>query len=213
MRKFTFLMTLIFLLAGCSGTQSDGEKLTIFGRLSQMLQTGSTEQIIAHKLYTDGLFINVRGEILQKYPGEFNVTITDRETGQLRDDLTVSITLCTLVDREDDFVVESLESCDKSLPLYIHNIEFAPQDGVYQSETFTWDVDGYWLTELVVDDGTAEPATFAFESEASPPKPPSSNAFELINLSLPFIVITVFLLAMRRLRKQITQLPAGSVME
>lgn len=196
MRKIIFALVSIFLLVGCSSEANVEENLTIFGRLSQLVQLGSTEETIEYKLPAGDFLITVDGEILQEKPGLFKITIREKETNIVRDDLNITLQLCTAVDRE-----RWGSRCEDERPKYVHNITTEAADGLYTSETFAWDRAGGWQTIVTIEDeGAADPTTATFWTQVYPKRPPSSNAFELTNISLPFIVIGLFLLA-ARLRK------------
>ena len=205
MRKSLLLIATLFLLVGCASDQtgSTEQNLTIFGRLSQFIQLGSTEETVAYKLQTDELFITVRGEILMNRPAALNLFITDRATGATRNDVTLTVNLCQAVDEE----IRRVDSCAEfDGALYEHALTATVVDGVYRVEGFEWGRAGDITGLLVVGMAdSAETDTLSFNAEIYPARPPSTNTFELVSISLPFIAIALFLLILRLRKGQLMQ--------
>ena len=197
MRKSHLLIVVLFLLTGCATNQSDaaGANLTIFGRLSQIIQLGSTEETIAYKLQTDDLFITIRGEVLMNRPAALNMSLTDRETGAVRNDVTLAVHLCQVFDEE----IYGVDSCTEfDGELYEHTLTATLVDDVYYVEGFEWDRSGGFTGSLMIGMAdSAETDTLTFKSQIYPARPPSTNTFELVSISLPFIAIGLFLMVVR----------------
>ena len=204
MRKLVCLTLALFILVGCAGdSQKDGQNLTIFGRLSELVQFGSTEETIAYKLQTDDLFITIRGEVLVNRPGELSLFVTDRATGVPVDNVDLSIYLCQTVDED----VWGPDTCaGNKRELYELTLTPTFADGVYYVDGFKWDRAGGWLGTLsVASANNTETETRTFSAEVYPARPPSTNAFELVNISLPFVVIGLFLATLRLRNGQLMQ--------
>ncbi|MGB1250726.1 MAG: hypothetical protein ACPG8W_08960 [Candidatus Promineifilaceae bacterium] len=204
MRKSLLLIMALFLLMGCASDQPDStQSLTIFGRLSQLIQLGSTEETVAYKLQTDELFITIRGEVLMKNPAALNLFVTDRETGQVRNDVALTIHLCQAMDEQIHYI-DTCATFDG--PLYEHTLTATIIDGVYRVNDFKWERAGTWAGSLTVGAAdSAETETFPFRTDVYPTRPASTNTFELISISLPFIVIALFLAALFMFKGQLMQ--------
>ena len=198
MRNIILAVTGLFLLVGCSqaNTATTEDNLTIFGRLSKLVELGSTEETVTYKSPIGDYLVSINAEVLEARPALLNLSIIEAESGIVRDDLAVSLQLCTAVDLK----MWGARCDSANTPLYIHNITMEPIDGTYFSETFEWERYGGWQTIVTIEEEGKEAVTETFWTDVYPKRPPSSNAFELTNISLPFIVIGLFLLA-ARLRK------------
>ncbi len=204
MRKFTLLITLL-LLVGCASDQatSQTQNLTIFGRLSEYFQLGSTAESVIHKDATDSFYIYADAEVLMGRPAYVEVTVIDRETGAVRSDVKVDLELCHAHDLE----IGGLGSCDTSYDgeIYHYQLTSTLNDGVHRFDQFDWARPQYWGGALTITPLNGEPEVLETGMGVYPQRPPSSNLFELVNISLPFIVIAIFLLIIRLFRGQLMQ--------
>lgn len=209
----TVLLLLLFFVAGCgSSTNSANNAVdtnytnseTIFGRLSQRFQLGSTEEVIVYKLPIGPYFATIRGEVLMQRPAYLDIVLTEKESGIMRDDLHVAIDLCQIA--VDD--VQNVESCEAfDGPLYEHALNARWQGSVYRVDGFEWETDGNWQGEMTITDpATDEVEMVLVGPYVYPTRPPSSNLFELVSLFLPFVALGIFLvLANRAGRRFVTQ--------
>ncbi len=206
MRKITTTLFILLLLASCVGEPTDvaGRPLTIFGRLSQVVQLGSTEETIGYKMQSDSLFVTAEGEVLMNRPAYIHLNVTDQVTGERVKGLNISMVMCQAVDEEIDWYA----SCDPTVEGGIYRYELtAVDDGTtYVVDGFEWDRSGGWYFETTIEKpDSSEPELLTFSSEVYPQRPPSSNAFELTNITLPFIVIAIFLGLLRLRGGQLMQ--------
>ncbi|MEM7332533.1 MAG: hypothetical protein AAF490_10605 [Chloroflexota bacterium] len=206
MRKLITILFILFLLSSCVGDPTDvaGRPLTIFGRLSQVVQLGSTQETIGYKMQSDTLFVTGEGEVLMNRPAYVLLNVTDQASGERVEDLTISMVMCQAVDEEIDWYA----SCDPTVAggIYRYDLTAVDNGSTYVVEGFEWDRPGGWYFETTIQkpDGS-EPELLTFSSEIYPQRPPSSNAFELTNISLPFIVIAIFLGLLRLRGGQLMQ--------
>ncbi|MBV7334770.1 hypothetical protein KFU94_42335 [Chloroflexi bacterium TSY] len=189
----------LFVVAGCTNTQtrdsSSEPQPTIFGRLSQRFQVAGTEEKIAYKLQTNSFFATIDGEVLMERPAILDTVVTDRITGAVRDDVTVTIELCHAV---DEAVVEVGSCAAYGGPLYHHLLITTFHDGVYRADGFKWDRGGKWAGTLTITEpDSGETHSAAISPKIYPGHPPSTNMFELSMISLPFIVMGLCLLGIR----------------
>lgn len=189
----------LLVVAGCTSTQQkdsmNERPSTIFGRLSQRFQLSGTQETIGYKLQTDSFFATIQGEVLMARPAVLDTVVTDRVTGAVRDDVTVTIELCHAVDE----AVVKVGSCTEYRgPLYYHQLTATFHDGVYRAEGFEWDRPGRWAGTLAITEpDSGEMQTVAISPLTYPGRPSSTNTFELSMISLPFIVTGLFLLGIR----------------
>lgn len=214
MRKLLLSIFLLFLVVfpvGCNNTQSaqqQPEAPTIFGQLSQYVQLGSTQETIAYKLESGPFFVTIRGEVLMKNPAEIIVYVTERESGVVRNDLTITVDLCHAVD-EKFFRVGSCTEFDG--PLYHHELTTTIEDDLYRADGFEWERAGDWNGTLTITQSDlAETQTVTTNIEIYPARPPSTNQFELFSISLPFAVIGLFLVGLWFLKGRFTEPAAVS---
>ncbi|MEM7131670.1 MAG: hypothetical protein AAF702_35480 [Chloroflexota bacterium] len=170
---------------------STDSSTTIFGRLSQFIQLGSTEETIAYKLPVGPYFATIDGEVLMERPAYLDTVITEIESGVVRDDLLVSIELCNVVD-ENIFYIESCTDYEGAL--YEHQLEARLHEGAYRVDGFTWERSGNWAGTLtIVAPTTGDVERVPIFPYVYPTRPPSTNLFELVSVVLPFVVIGLFL--------------------
>ena len=206
MRKLLTSIFILFLLSSCVGESTDvaGRPLTIFGQLSQLVQLGSTQETIGYKMQSDTLFVTAEGEVLLNRPAYIHLDVTDQVSGELVEDLNISMVMCQAVDE----AIDELNSCNPNAEEAIYRYELtAVNNGTtYVVDGFEWDRSGEWYFETTLQKpDSSEPELLTFSSKIYPQRPPSSNAFELTNISLPFIVIAIFLGLIRRRGGQLMQ--------
>ncbi len=204
MRKLT-LLTIVLLLVGCASDQADSQtqSTTIFGRLSAYFQLGSTAESIIHKEQTESFYIYADAEVLMGRPAYVEVKVIDRETGLVRNDVQVDLELCHAVDPE----IGGLGSCHTSYDGEIYHYELSStfNDGIYRFDQFEWARPQFWGGEITITPLNGEPEVLETGAGVYPQRPPSTNLFELVSISLPFIVIAIFLLVIRLFRGQLMQ--------
>ena len=197
------VLALLVFTAGCSSPQNIDDTSnaeTIFGRLSQRFQLGSTEEVIAQKLPVGPFFATVRGEVLMQRPAYLDVVLTERESGIVRNDLDVEIDLCQIATDG----VQNVESCAAyDGPLYEYVLEASLNGDVYRVDGFEWETDGNWEGNLTITDpATNEVETMPIWPYVYPKRPASSNLFELVSLFLPFVALGIFLVVVNRVGRR-----------
>lgn len=191
MRQFILATLFLFLLVGCAlPTVNSEEPKTIFGHLSEFVQLGSTEETVAYKLPVGNDFlVTIHAEVLEAQPAIFNLTVIEEKTGKQRNDLSIRLAVCSAID-----TFFSKNQCDDSqTDLHTHILSTTMNNGVYVSDLFGWNRSGEWHTIITIQDSeTGEFSNATFWTEVYPKRPPSSNAFELTNILLPFVTIVLF---------------------
>lgn len=202
--RFLLLLPLLFLFVGCASDAEASSSDTIFGRLSEQFQFGSTEETILHKKENGRYFVSMDGEVLQDIPGKFSLSITDRETGEPVPDLPVQLTL-NLCTRPDEFADPICDHDSKTLA-FTHEA-----DGRYSSESFQWTEleDSWWRGDLSIDPESEEYELIDFPLGIYPSRPPSTNTFELISIAFPYIVIGLFIGGFTLRKSKLVHAPQG----
>lgn len=171
---------------------------TIFGRLSQRFQLGSTEELLVYKRPVGPYFATIRGEVLLGRPAYLDVVITEQESGERRSDLSVLLELCGIADE----TVNNVRSCiNFDGPRYEYAFEANWRENAYRADGFMWDTDGTWEGKLIITDvATGNTESVGIMPFVYPPRPASSNLFEIVSLILPFVALGLFLIGLRVVR-------------
>ncbi len=190
MRKLLFTLTIAIFMTGCAAQPSaDSESTTLFGRLSEYVQLGSTQETIDYKLPHADYIVSIDGEVLVKRPGEFEITVLDQQTGLPVTGLDVQIAVCQYADgaNVEDWLLP--DTCDDaSQPMTTILTRTTYNGETYQSDQFDWQSDGHW--RMMVNIEGADPLQTDLGVYGA--RPAITTKFELINVFLPFAAIALF---------------------
>ncbi len=193
MRKVIVSFVIAVMLVGCAAEPNrEFESTSLFGRLSERFQLGSTAETIDYKLQHEDYVITIDAEVLSRRDGEIMLDIVDQDTGLPVENLSVALTLCSWRNPEaHDWSAPEVCDAQDALAITKHvSTSFDPATG-YTSEAFTWDVVSDW--RVMVDIAGSE--MLITDLEVYPEGPRITTQFELINVFLPFMMIALFFVA------------------
>lgn len=182
--KMTFLLSSLLTLLSISQAQSLSDWLS---------RITNTEEHLIHREQVGPYTVNADGQRLLNHPYlKFDI----RHNGELIPPESV-VTVDTTLYRRGPQGHESYTAEFDGRYFVIDPLEL---EG---AETWTWDNAG-WLQLNITVDGPAGPGKGEVGFQIYPPKPATGTLFSVLNFSLPFVVLALFVLTyrFRRVRLQ-----------